>query len=77
MIKWMKSYQGPFGKIEAQQIAKELREKANPDENGIYDARVRKRRKKAKGKECVCTAACGAGLGHNERYDVYIKTSDL
>ncbi len=68
--KWAKAYKGPFEKAEAVKVAAELREKADPDKNGIYDARVRARRKG----NCVCTAACGAGLGHNQRYDVYIKT---
>lgn len=72
--RWHKAYQGPFKKTEAQQIAGELRAKAKPDINGIYDARVRARRSLKLMKRCVCTAACGAGLGHNERYDVWIKT---
>lgn len=69
--KWVKAYKGPFAKEEAKKVAEELREKADPNKNGIYDARVRVRRKG----NCVCTAACGAGLGHNEKYDVYIKTT--
>jgi len=56
-----KVYKGPFSKEEATKLAEEI--------NGM----VRKRcGRKAKG-YCVCTAACGAGLGHNsDRYDVYI-----
>ena len=73
--RWRKAYQGPFDRKESCKIAQELRDNAKPDINGIYDARVRTRRKSTKGNQCVCTATCGAGLGHNEKYDVYIKTS--
>lgn len=73
-IKWTKVYKGPFGLIEARKLARELREASSPTVNQIYDVRVRMRPKMPRGKRCVCTAACGAGFGHNERFDIYIKT---
>lgn len=71
MLHWVKAYKGPFNKPDAIEIARQLREKAFPDVNGIHDARIRARRTSSK--RCVCTAACGAGLGHNDKYDVYIQ----
>ena len=62
---------GPFFKKEAEKIAEELKATCNPKLNGMHDARVRRRRKVT---HCVCTAVCGAGLGHNQKYDVWIKT---
>lgn len=43
LTKWQKPYKGPFRRLEAIKIASELRGVANPDINGIYDARVRVR----------------------------------
>ena len=41
--RWHKAYQGPFEREEARKIAQELRDKAKPDVNSIYDARTRRR----------------------------------
>ena len=69
--KWRKVYKGGFDlKEDAQKLVDHLKEKAHPEFNGIYDAKVRKR---YHGIKCVCTCACGAGLGHNIKYDVYVK----
>lgn len=74
---WQKAYKGPFTKDTATKHAKSLKGEAiypNP-EKIIIDARTRLRRKPKK--TCVCTAACGAGLGHNKMYDVWIKIDVL
>lgn len=73
-LKWERPYVGPFKKSEAEALVADIKKIANPEMNGIHDARIRKSRKYSK---CVCTAACGAGLGHNEKYDVYIKSEVL
>ena len=73
---WKKAYKGPFGKDEAERHAYSLKHDVPFKENqGVIDAAVRRRR--APKNNCVCTAACGAGLGHNQPYDVWIKTNVL
>jgi len=72
MIKWEKAYKGPFSREQAIELMNELHTKADPEKNGILKVAIRKRTGK-KG-TCVCTSACGAGFGHNAKYDVYIKT---
>ena len=70
--KWEKTYKGPFEKKEAIGIMEDLKKIADPEKNGIVEVAMRKRPKTT---HCVCTAACGAGLGHNSyKYDVYVKT---
>lgn len=69
--KWGKTYKGPFEKKEAMGIVEDLKKVADPEKNGIVKVAMRKRSRKIK---CVCTAACGAGLGHNSyKYDVFVK----
>ena len=71
--RWEKAYRGPFEKKEAIEIIDELKIVADPEKNGIEKIAIRKRPRKIK---CVCTASCGAGLGHNSyKYDVFIKTN--
>jgi len=72
MIKWEKAYKGPFSRLKAIELVNDLHRKANEEQNGIIKVAMRKRGGK-KG-TCVCTGACGAGVGHNSKYDVYIKT---
>ena len=43
---WEKVYAGPFEKKEAIGLADELKKGADPNKNGIYDARVRKEKNK-------------------------------
>ena len=43
-IKWEKAYKGPFPKKEALDLVAHFRNIANPDVNGIYDARIRSRK---------------------------------
>lgn len=71
---WEKVYKGPFEKEEAEKLAEGIRAVAKPEVNLIHTAKIRMRRRRAKGNRCVCTAACGIGRGHNEMYDVFIKT---
>lgn len=69
---WKKPYKGPFEKKEALGIIEDLNKVADIEKNGILKVALRKRQRKIK---CVCTAACGAGLGHNSyKYDVFVKT---
>ena len=63
--KWVKPYRGPFFKEEVQKMVKDFMDKEH-----VVGCYYRKRHPK---KWCVCTAACGAGLGHNDRYDLFIK----
>ena len=70
--KWEKTFKGPFSKTEATKLMEDLKIKADPKTNGIIEVTIRKRAGR-KG-TCVCTASCGAGVGHNAKYDVYIKT---
>jgi len=72
MIKWEKAYKGPFSREKATEVMNDLHRKADPEKNGIIKVAVRKRT--GKKSNCVCTSACGAGVGHNAKYDVYIKT---
>lgn len=65
--KWIKPYMGPFFKWEIEVLYNELSKKTI-----ILDCSIRKRNPKD---WCVCTAACGAGLGHNDRYDLFVKIS--
>lgn len=70
--RWEKAYRGPFEKKEAVAVMEDLKKVADFEKNGILEVTLRKRPRKIK---CVCTAACGAGLGHNSyKYDVYVKT---
>lgn len=68
--RYKKIYKGPFTLGDAEKLANDLR-------NGFAKEigskiQIRKRR----GGKCVCTAACGAGLGHNTMYDIYLKKQD-
>lgn len=73
--KWKKAYKGPFLKQDAENHVYSLKHDSKfKEKTQILDARIRLRRKPKAGKQCVCTAACGAGLGHNKMYDVFIKT---
>lgn len=75
MAKWKKVYKGPFEKKEATGVMEDLKKVANPEINGILQVSLRKRKKRKYG--CVCTASCGAGVGHNTyKYDVYVKTDE-
>lgn len=42
---WKKPYVGPFDKGLAEKLAQDLRDVAKPDENDIYDAKIRRRGK--------------------------------
>lgn len=71
-IEWKKVYKGPFEKKEAIGIMEDLQKVADIEKNGIVKVAIRKRRKTT---NCVCTASCGAGLGHNSyKYDIFVKT---
>ena len=70
--KWKKAYKGPFSKTKATEIYKDIKLLIDNGKSEIEEVAMRKRG--GRRKKCVCTAACGAGLGHNTKYDVYIKT---
>lgn len=42
---WKKPYVGPFAKGLAEKLVQDLRDVAKPDENDIYDAKIRRRGK--------------------------------
>lgn len=69
---WRKVYTGPFSHDEAHRMAEGLRTETSK-RSGIAAATVRRRSARGRSK-CVCTSACGAGMGHNEVYDVYVKS---
>lgn len=73
---WKKAYKGPFLQHEAERHVYSLKHDVPlKEKTGVIDAAIRRRR--APKNKCVCTAACGAGLGHNKMYDVWIKTDVL
>lgn len=41
---WKKPYVGPFAKAEAEKLAKDLKDVADPEKNDIHDAKIRKRK---------------------------------
>lgn len=65
--RYKKIYKGPFTLEEAEVLAKELSDGFIKEIGS--EIQIRKRR----GGKCVCTAACGAGVGHNSMYDIYFK----
>jgi len=48
MIKWEKTYKGPFGKREAMELMEDLKRKADPEKNGIIKVAMRKKFNKEK-----------------------------
>jgi hypothetical protein len=67
--KWTKPYKGPFHRYELETIINKHMEQYTT--TVIVNVSIRRRFRGKK--QCVCTAACGAGKGHNEMYDLYIK----
>lgn len=48
MITWKKAYRGPFTLKGGEEIVEQLRKAADPDKNGLYDAKIRPARTEGK-----------------------------
>lgn len=44
--KWKKAYKGPFELKDAMELVEDIKKVANPEKNGMYGAKLRKRSNK-------------------------------